>query len=139
MLKCLKHLGIEFTVAFLSGICGFVVLFYLCILTGIEGFFDFAGCKTTFFIGVLIGFPIGASLGVLITKKYFSKTSSHYIACFVTSSLFTLLFAFLTVRFLFSLLTNLFAIGDSLEILFLFLVPVYALVGYYATECLWKK
>jgi hypothetical protein len=134
MIKCAVNFCIEFTLAFLLGIFGLAAIFYLCVFTNLEVYLEVAGCKSGVIIGMLIGVPTGSSLGVLVAKKCYLKTEKHFIRSFAASLIFSLLFVFLTLRFLFPLLRGVFDLGYSLDIVFFILVPLYAIVGYSIVE-----
>lgn len=129
MLKLTKYIVVELVSAFLMGIGGYVVFFYLSSFMKIDYFFNIAGDKTDFIIGMLIGFPIGASLGIFISKKYLLRLGNHYMICFMASLLCTLILAFLTGRYFFPLLVEIFNLGSGLDVIFLILIPIYALIG----------
>jgi hypothetical protein len=139
MIKCAVNFCIEFTLAFLLGIFGLAAIFYLCVFTNLEVYLEVAGCKSGVIIGMLIGVPVGSSFGVLIAKKYCSKSGKRFISSFAASIIFSLIFVFLTMRFLFPLLSDVFDLGYSLDILFFVMVPIYSLTGYSIVERLLDK
>ena len=139
MLKVIKNIVVELVSAFLMGICGYIVFFYLSCFMKISYFLDFAGDKTDFIIGMLIGYPIGACFGIFISKKYFFRLGNHYMVCFTTSLLLTLILAFLTARYLFPLLMDIFNLDSVLDAIFLILIPIYALIGDTIPKPFFKK
>lgn len=129
MFKHVKYISVEYIITLLFGIFGYFVLFYFCILTSLEDYLDVAGCKSVVIVSMFIGVPTGASFGVLIAKKIFSKMDKC-LRCFIAALFCSLLLVYLTVRFLFPVLMNLLNVGLSLDIVFFIIVPIYALSGY---------
>ncbi|MHC4174393.1 MAG: hypothetical protein ACYTBX_14815 [Planctomycetota bacterium] len=118
-IKSLLSLLVEFIVAFLLGIAGYIAVHYI-FLKSIG-----SGCSgaTVFFGAILTGIPLGSSLGIFITKKYIFRTGKFSVLCLFTS----LVCGFLAVP----LCVALYLIGEALAVIIIFpLVSLFALIGY---------
>jgi hypothetical protein len=104
----IKSFLVEFIMAFLLGIAGWLAMFYIAWLCTGSG-------ANSAYIAEVIGIPLGSSLGISIIKTGF-KSGTYNVLCLFTS----LAFGFL-VAHLFA------AIGF---ILLLPLVPLFAVIGY---------
>ena len=134
-IKSLLSLLVEFIIAFLFGIAGFIAMFYINMLG--------TGSQTDRgFIAMYTGLPLGSSLGIFITKMFLFRTGKFSVLCLFTS----LVFGFLAAHFLWPLrwpaiddyLCDL--IGPSLAYFILFpIVPPFALIGYNAMEMLLRR
>ena len=121
----IKSLLVEFIMAFLLGIAGFIAIFYKDML-GIDSF------TSRGFIALFTGVPLGSSLGIFITKMFLFRTGKFSVLCLFTS----LVFGFLAAHFwwLFDLMVPRLAFFS----VFL-LVPLFALIGYNAMEMLLRS
>ena len=128
-IKSLLSLLVEFIVAFLLGIAGYVAGHYIFIKS--IGY----GCSgaTVFLVAILTGYPLGSSLGISITKMFLFRTGKYSVSCLFTS----LVFGFLAVPLgpalsFIGLIRN-----EALAFKLIFpLVPLFALIGYNAMAVL---
>ena len=135
----IKSLLVEFIMAFLLGIAGYIAISYIIIAipgvdsSGIEKYnYSPFGDMTGFFVSMLTGYPLGSSLGIFITKMFLFRTGKFSVLCLFTS----LVFGFLAVSLCVVLaLYGLIGFGLS-DIIVFPLVPLFALIGYNAMAVL---
>ena len=126
-IKSLLSLLVEFIMAFLLGIAGFLAMFYINML-GEKSLMNRA------FIAMLTGLPLGSSLGIFITKMFLFRTGKFSVLCLFTS----LVFGFLAVR-LWPAIADYICdlMGHRLAYFSVFLlIPLFALIGYNAMAVL---
>ena len=143
----IKSLLVEFIVAFLLGIAGNIAIFYILIAipgvdsSGIEKYnYSPFGDMTGVLVAIFTGIPLGSSLGIFLTKKFIFRSGfrsgTFNVLCLFTS----LVFGFFAVLLLCLALYVIGLIGPSLsENIFFLLVPLFALIGYNATEMLLRE
>ena len=108
--------------ALLSGVGGLCIVFYLYTFTFL---YNLGDDKTPVIMGLFIGYPIGASIGIYIAKKLFLKSTRNNIPCLIIS----LFFAYIAVGgtilsiFLFNIDNN------GIELFYLFIVLGFVLLG----------
>lgn len=137
--KYIKSFLIEFIMAFLFGIAGW---FLMCvILIFIPYSWAYADDMYDVYFALFTGVPLGASLGILITKTFVLRTakfSVFSVLCLLTS----LLCGYLAGRYLWPALHiyifNLICPGLSGPIFFP-LVVLHALIGYDVMSVLWNS
>ncbi len=125
-IKSLLSLLVEFIVASLLGIAGFIAMFYIN-MEGTDSQMDRA------FIAMVTGLPLGSSLGIFITKMFLFRTGKFSVLCLFTS----LVFGFLAVP-LCAALSFIGLIRDESSAVYLIfpLVPLFAVIGYNAMAVL---
>jgi len=115
----LKHLGIKTIMAFLFGIGGLCLVFYLCMFT------NAGDDKTPFIIGMFVGYPTGAAIGIYITRKLFLKLTRNNTRCLIIS----LVFAYIGIggTILSILIFNI--DNNVVELFYFFIVIIFSLLG----------
>ncbi len=130
-IKSLLSLLVEFIIAFLLGIAGFIAMFYINLLG--------TGSQTDRgFIAMYTGLPLGSSLGIFITKMFLFRTGKFSVLCLFTS----LVFGFLAVRYLYPVLYFIGLArneGIVFYIVFFPVVPLFALIGYNVMAVLLRR
>jgi len=122
----IKSLLVEFIMAFLLGIAGWIAIFYI-IAYGID-----SADMTVVAVAILTGIPLGSSLGIFITKKYILRTGKFSVLCLFTS----LVFGLLAVPLCAALGVMCLIVPALSEIIVFPLVPLFALIGYNAMAVL---
>ena len=136
LLKFLKVFSIEFILAFFLGIIVFFAM------SGLN-FLDSIGIpiesithddKSILFICMFIGFPIGASLGVHLAKKFLLKVNEHSILRLTIS----FVSAFLAGRFLWPALVDFINFNNPAieDTIFFPIVVLFSLFGYSVADIL---
>ena len=131
----IKSLLVEFIMAFLLGIAGWIVIF------NIIAYSTGSADTRVFIFSLSTGLSLGSSLGISITKKCIFRTGfrsgTFNVLCLLTS----LVFGFLAARFLYPALYFIGLIGnEGLAAIIIFpLVPLFALIGYNAMEMLLRR
>jgi hypothetical protein len=132
LFKYLKVFLIEFAMAFIFGVITVCLVGY-----GLDFLEDSMGVpiseitesdKSVFFVAMFVGFPMGTSLGVHITKKFLLKVNEHSILRLMIS----FIFAFLVGRFLWPTLAAFvnFNKPGTEDALFFPVVAIFSLFGY---------
>ena len=130
----IKYSLVEFIIAFLLGIAGLVVMFYIFMAMPFSSMYG--DDKTGFFFALFTGVPLGSSLGILITKTFILRTDKFSVLsvlCLLTS----LLFGYLAGRYLWLTIPDYIfeLMGPGLSDTIVFpLVTLFALIGYRAME-----